>query len=323
MRRSRTGAAGHRPGVAVPPPAAPPINQVIHGDCVAGLQQLPAESVDLAFADPPFNIGYDYDVYKDNLDRHQYLQWSAAWIMQVYRVLKPNGTFWLMIGDEYAAQLSMLAGKDPLLNPNIYAEATCPRGREWDAVREGFQGFHLRSWVVWYYTFGVNCENKFTRSHAHLFYFTKHREKFTFHETQVRVPSARQLVYKDKRANPDGRLPDDTWVLRPEKLHEGFPANGDMWCISRIAGTFGQRESDAANQTPEQMLGRIIRGCSNPGDLVIDPFAGTATTAVVAKKLGRRYLSWELSPGYAVRCQERLNRTKEGDPLQGPVPIGG
>ena len=267
------------------------------GDCIEHMSRLPDGCVDLVFADPPFNIDFEYDgSFNDNLPAAEYLAWSRQWMSQVPRTLKSTGTLWLMIGDAFVSELDVLAKE---------------------------LGFHKRSHVVWYFTFGVNSPRKFTPSHSHLLYFTKRRQAFTFNETQIRVPSARLLEYKDKRASPDGRLPDDTWVLRPQQLADGFPANGDIWCISRIAGTFGQREENAANQVPEQLLGRVIRACSNEGDLVLDPFAGTATTATVAKKLGRRYLSYELSPDYAVRCQERLNRTNVGDPLQLPIPLGG
>ena len=180
-------------------------------DCVEGLKQLPAGSVDLAFADPPFNIGYDYDVYDDRQKREVYLDWCRSWIEPVHRVLKPSGTFWLAIGDEFAAELK---------------------------VQSQEIGFHCRSWVIWYYTFGVNCTHKFSRSHAHLFHFVKDPKSFTFRQDdpQIRVPSARQLVYADARANPAGRLPDDTWILRPQDLSDGFTEGEDTWYFPRVAG---------------------------------------------------------------------------------------
>mgnify|MGYP001335279312 CR=1 FL=1 len=272
---------------------------VIHiGDCAPGMTALPAECVDLAFCDPPFNIGYDYgeDEYQDNLRPDEYLAQTSIWMGQVYRVLKPNGTFWLSIGDAWAAELKVQARQI---------------------------GFHLRSWVIWYYTFGVNSPKKFTRSHAHLFYFTKHKKEFTFNASQVRVPSARQLVYKDKRANPDGRLPDDTWILRPQDIPEGFEAEGDVWSIPRICGTFKQRQDGAANQMPEQLMGRIIRACSNEGDIVLDPMVGTGTTLAVAKKLKRKHLGFELSESFAERAIKRVRAARPGDPLDGAVPQGG
>src|SRR5947209_13178419 len=122
-------------------------NTVIQGDCVEGLNRLAEGSVDLVFADPPFNIGYDYDVYQDRQGTDEYLAWTKRWGEGVRRALKPDGTFWLAIGDEYAAELKILFQRD--------------------------LGFSCRSWVIWYYTFGVNCKTKFSRSHAHLFHFTR------------------------------------------------------------------------------------------------------------------------------------------------------
>jgi hypothetical protein len=169
-------------------------DRVLNQDCIAGLKQFADSTVDLAFADPPFNIGYDYDIYHDKLESENYLAWSRDWTAEVVRVLKPTGTFWLAIGDEYAAELKLMLQRENKL--------TC------------------RSWVVWYYTFGVNCKAKFSRSHAHLFHMVKDPDHFTFNAEAVRVPSARQLVYGDRRAHPTGRLPDDTWILRPQDVPE-------------------------------------------------------------------------------------------------------
>ncbi len=273
------------------------LDRIQHGDCIAGLAKLPSGFVDLAFADPPFNIGYEYDVYDDLKEREEYLKWSKQWISTVHRVLKPDGTFWLAIGDEYAAELKTICQEI---------------------------GFQCRSWVVWYYTFGVNCTRKFSRSHAHLFYFVKDKRRFTFREDdlQNRVPSARQLVYADARANPNGRLPDDTWILRPQDLADCFTASEDTWYFPRVAGTFKERAGFHGCQMPEQLLGRIIRTCSHENDVVLDPFSGSATTLVVAKKLGRRFLGLEISGDYVRFGTGRLDLVRRGDPLEGaPEPL--
>jgi DNA modification methylase len=266
-------------------------NFVQNEDCITGMSKLPSGCVDLAFADPPFNIGYQYDVYRDNMEDDQYLNWCSEWIGQVVRVLKDDGTFWLAIGDEYAAELKVLMQRQHRL--------VC------------------RSWVVWYYTFGVNCKYKFSRSHAHLFQMVKDPKRFTFQVDQIRVPSARQLVYGDLRANPAGRLPDDTWILRPQDLRNGFSREEDTWYFPRVAGTFREREGFHGCQMPEQLLGRIIRACSREGEIVLDPFGGSGTTLAVAKKLGRRYLGFELSADYVEKIEQRLSRIRAGDPLEG------
>jgi site-specific DNA-methyltransferase (adenine-specific) len=269
-------------------------NQLYKGDCIARMREVEQGSVDLVFADPPFNIGYDYDVYEDSKPDEHYLDWSRQWIKTVSGVLKPTGTFWLAIGDEYAAELKLIAQNDA--------------------------GFTCRSWVIWYYTFGVNCTRKFTRSHAHLFHFVKDSKEFTFNydDPAIRVPSARQLVYADRRANPRGRLPDDTWILRPQDVPGGFSADQDTWYFSRVAGTFKERAGFHGCQMPEQLLGRIIRASSNDGDLVLDPFAGSGTTLAVAKKLGRRWMGFELSSDYVEKVASRLATIEAGQPLDGP-----
>ena len=271
-------------------------NQICQQDCIAGMQQLPDGCVDLAFADPPFNIGYEYDVYDDRRQVEEYLDWSARWMREVVRVLKPNGTFWLAIGDEFAAELKVLMQRE--------------------------LGLVCRSWVVWYYTFGVNCKLKFSRSHAHLFHMVKDPRDFVFNVEDIRVPSARQLVYGDRRANPKGRLPDDTWILRPQDAPFAFQPDEDTWYFPRVCGTFKERAGWHGCQMPEQLLGRIIRACSHEGGMVLDPFGGSGTTLAVAKKLKRQYLGFELSEQYAQQIQARLDKITPGDPLEGaPEPL--
>jgi len=267
-------------------------NRIHQGDCVELLAKLEPGSVHLAFADPPFNIGYEYDVYDDRKAYEHYLDWSREWMAGVHRALRPDGTFWLAIGDEYAAELK-LAARD--------------------------LGFSCRSWVIWYYTFGVNCTRKFNRSHAHLFHFLKDPKRFTFNENDpaIRVPSARQLVYADARANPKGRLPDDTWILRPQDLQGGFSEDSDTWYFPRVAGTFKERAGFHGCQMPEQLLGRIVRASSNVGDLVLDPFTGSGTTLTVAKKLGRSWIGCELSQEYVRQATERIERASVGESLNG------
>lgn len=266
------------------------LNTIHRLDCIAAMKKLPEGSVDLAFADPPFNIGYKYDVYDDRKEAQAYLDWSREWIQGVHRVLKPTGAFWLAIGDDYAAELK-IASQDA--------------------------GFHCRSWVVWYYTFGVHCSKKFSRSHAHIFHFVKDPKNYQFNAVEVVVPSARQLVYNDARAAKGGRMPDDTWILRPQDLTDGFNPDEDTWYFPRVAGTFKEREGFHGCQMPEQLLGRIIKVASNPGDLVLDPFSGSSTTLTVAKKLGRRFIGFDISDEYIARGLKRLAACEPGDPLDG------
>lgn len=295
-----------------------PTNQIIPGDCLQILPTWPEDSVDLIFADPPYNIGFTYDQYQDKLPDEQYLQWTYDWIDACARILKPSGSFYILIGDEYAAETRVHLKK---------------------LQRDGQLLF--RNWIVWHYTFGQRCSNKYNRSHAHLFYcvgsaavnpktgkersgLTKNAP-FTFNYHAVAVPSARMTTYKDKRQNPKGKLPDDTWYLkkfpdtaywytRPQEAIDArdaeadyFAEDSDTWYESRLAGTFKEREQWHPCQLPESLLTRIIKCSSNEGDIIFDPFTGSGTTLAVANKLKRKWLGTELSEEYAEKAQARIN----------------
>ncbi len=269
-------------------------NEVWDGDCLELLPALSDGTVDLVFADPPFNIGYGYDVYHDSRQKTEYLAWTDRWLEATRRVLSPTGSMFVAIGDEYAAEIK---------------------------VRLDGLGLTMRNWIVWHYTFGVNCTKKFNRSHAHIFYYVADPKNFTFNPDPVRVPSARMTTYADRRANPVGKLPDDTWVLRPQEAGDHFAPDADTWYEPRVCGTFKERTSHPC-QMPEAVLERIIAVASNPGQLVLDPFAGSGTTLAVAKRLRRKYLGIELSEGYAEGIRERLKSVKPEAEKPVSVPRG-
>ncbi len=133
---------------------------LMNGDCLTHLAALPDGCADLVFADPPFNIGYRYDVYRDHLAEADYLAWARRWIEQCVRVLSPTGAMFVAIGDEYAAEYK---------------------------VRLDQAGLYLRNWLIWHYAFGPHQKKKFGRDHAHILYYTSHRERFTFNADAIRV----------------------------------------------------------------------------------------------------------------------------------------
>lgn len=245
-------------------------NTIYCGDSIATLKSWPEGGVDLAFADPPYNIGYVYDKYEDDKPDHEFEEWCRQWMTGIYRVLKPTGSFYLAIGDDFAAQLRLI-GRDI--------------------------GFTLRNWIIWHYTFGQNARTKFGRAHTHILYFVKDAKKFTFNDRNLRYPSARHTEYQDLRADPLGRVPDDVW--------NEFP---------RVCGTFKEREGFHGCQLPEALLTRIILASSNRGDLVLDPFMGSGTTAAVAKKLGRDFVGIDLSPEYVKHSTDRVAQIDPANP---------
>ncbi len=269
----------------------PEMYAVHNCDCVQGMQQLTDNLIPLIFADCPYNIGRKYENYDDKRPRDEYLKWAETWLRQIHRVLHKHGTFWLAIHDSLVSEMDVLCKSI---------------------------GFHKRSHVVWSFTFGVNCAQNFTKSHTHLLYYTKTKSKYTFNadDPDLRVPSARQLIYNDKRANPKGRLPDDIWILRPGELAEFFKGHSDTWLVSRICGTFKERVEGADNQIPLPIMERIIRATSKPGDLVMDPFSGTGSTGVAAVSLGRQYIGYEISATMFAKSRDRISKAR---PVELPV----
>jgi site-specific DNA-methyltransferase (adenine-specific) len=245
------------------------LNKIICGDCIETLGKIDQPFADLIFADPPFNIGYKYDKYHDEVASDKYTAWTKDWMDACKKVLKPTGSFYIAIGDDYAANVKIIA----------------------DEI-----GLFMRNWIIWHYTFGQQTKDKFARSHTHIFYFVNDPKNFTFNDYAVRVPSDRQLIYADKRANPAGKIPDDVWE------------------DSRVCGTFKERTGWHPCQMPEQLLMRIVAASSNAGDCVLDPFVGSGTTAVAASKLRRNYVGIEISADYAKKARQRLRELQTEPP---------
>ncbi len=188
------------------------MNQVLCGDCVELLRTAKEPFADLVFADPPFNIGYKYDKYHDEKASDTYLAWTRDWVGACAGVLKPHGSFYIAIGDEYAANVKLIADD-------------C--------------GLVMRNWIIWHYTFGQQLRRKFARSHTHILYFVKDAKSFTFNDEMVRVISDRQKKYSDKRANPAGKMPDDVWDEYPRvcgtfRERTGFPCQMPESLLARI-----------------------------------------------------------------------------------------
>lgn len=160
-------------------------NKILLGDCIKTMKKLPSGSIDLIFADPPYNIGVSYDIHKDKMKYESYISWTEEWITECIRLLSDKGSIYIAINDEHVAEVVMFLKK---------------------------KGLVLRNWIIWYYTFGQAQKKKFSRSHTHLVYFVKEKNNFMFNSDKIRIPSVRQKI-GDKRANPKGKIPDDVWVI--------------------------------------------------------------------------------------------------------------
>ena len=163
---------------------------ILNVDVIDGLQTVRDEHgpARLIFTDPPYNIGIDYGQGEkaDLLTPQAYMKWVRNWFSLCWDCLTDDGSLWVMIGDEYAAEYC------------TELKAT---------------GFTVRSWIKWYETFGVNCSNKFNRTSRHIFYAVKDEKSFVFNPEPVTRPSDRQTKYGDSRAVAGGKLWDDVWQI--------------------------------------------------------------------------------------------------------------
>jgi DNA modification methylase len=158
-------------------------------------------------------------------------------------------------------------------------------------------GVTIRNWIKWYETFGVNCTTKFNRCSRHIFYCVKNNKRFVFDPDGVTRASDRQTKYHDDRANEWGKIWDD------------------VWNIPRLVGTAKERIPEFPTQLPKALLRPIIGCASRVGDLVVDPFSGTATTGDEAISQGRRYLGIEKNARFAELSRLRLGAMQPTPPV--------
>lgn len=245
------------------------INRIIIGDCVEVLKTIPDNSVDMTFADPPFNLQKKYNGYKDSLEFKDYLDWCDVWIKEMVRVTKPTGSIfvhnipkWLTF---YATRL------------NEYAS--------------------FKHWIAWNAP-TAPMGKSLQPAHYGILYYVKETKKAKVFE--IRMPHERDRKSNYLRKDYGGKKAG---------LHPFGPLISDVWTdIHRIKHS--KYRNDHPCQLPIPLLERLMLMTTDEGDIVLDPFVGTGTTSVAAKKLGRRYIGIELDTKYANICEENLRLIK-------------
>jgi len=248
----------------------PPTDAIIHGDCVEELATMPDECFDMCFADPPYNLQLENELYRPNRTRvngvadhwdqfdsmEAYDDFTAAWMAQVRRTLKPTGTLWV-IGTYH----------------NIFRVGKVLQDLD----------FWILNDVTWVKTNPMpNFRGvRFTNATETLIWAVRDKERkdYTFN-------------YELMKERNEGKQMRSDWY---------FPL---CTGAERIKGEDGNKVH--STQKPEGLLRRVVEASTNPGDLVLDPFAGTGTTAAVCKKLGRHYLGIEVEEEYVRVAEERL-----------------
>jgi len=235
-------------------------NKIILGDAIEALSTLSNESVDLIFADPPYNIGKNFNGLKDRWESdEEYLKWCYQWIDLCIQKLKPNGSFYVMTSTQAMPYF------------DIY-------------IREKLT---ILSRIVWYYdSSGVQAKKYYGSLYEPILFCVKDKNNYTFNAQDILVEAKTGA----KRKLVDYRKPVPT-VYNSEKVP------GNVWEYPRVRYRMDEYENHPT-QKPIALLERIILASSNENDLILDPFSGTFTTAYVAKKLGRRSIGIEIDEEY-------------------------
>ena len=251
--------------------ASDPDTRLYTGDCREVLGSLPdAGTVDLVFADPPFNWDVNYGAWDDSMPRQAYEQFTREWLDACIDVLSPSGSLWVNIPDDTAAEI---------------------------VVHLKSRGLTMVNWCIWHFRFGQCRHSGFITSKVHALYFCKDPENRIWNPDTILEQSDRASIYGDARTmakdtNKGMRVPMDVWY-------------GKYW--GRIQGNNKERRHNHQNQIPEVYLERVILSCSNEDSLVLDPFTGSGTTCTVARSLGRRSIGIEYSPENAASAWERIH----------------
>jgi DNA modification methylase len=276
-----------------------PDTRIYLGDCRQVLlkaDEIRNQQVDLIFADPPFNWNRDYDRWKleqasaadqsapsdqtwdDSIPREDYLSFTYDWLDVCLNALKPTGSLFVNIPDDSAAEIvCYLKGH---------------------LARKPARTSHMINWCIWHYRFGQNRNSAFISSKVHVLYFALDPAKRTWNPQAVLEPSDRATTYNDPRtqSKSDGMPP-------------GLRVPLDVWYgpfMGRVQGNNAERRAGHDNQLPEAYLNRVIQCASNQGDLVVDPFVGSGTTATVARALKRRFIGSEFSHTNAQSAWDRI-----------------
>lgn len=245
-------------------------------DCLEAMRELPSELVDLTVTSPPYNIGKEYE---HPLPLHDYLEWCGQWMAEIYRLSGPRSAFWLNLG---YVSLPDRARAIPL--PYLLWEK-CP--------------FYLVQEVVWNYGAGVAARTALSPRNEKFLWYVKDSENYTFNLDEIRDPDVAYPMQKKKgklRCNTIGKNPSDVWQIA--KVTSGTDRSST------------ERAPHPA-QFPLDLIIRVIKGFSCPGDLVLDPFMGSGTTAEACMREGRQVIGFEINSDYCDFIAHRLSRVVE------------
>lgn len=274
-------------------------NMIYCGDCLVKLKDIPDESIDLIYIDPPFSSKRNYVAFWNEQEKRHfedrfenvraYLDYMKPRVEQLYRVLKPTGSFYYHCDWHASHYIKVMLDRDDIF---------------------GYENFLNE--VVWHYRRWPSKSMTYQRFHDTILFYAKHKGQHIFNTIYQDIAEITQKIHKGKKQKAlviDGHR----WSKDSEEIATNTPI-GDTWYISTIAGNARERLG-YPTQKPLALLDRIIRASSKDGDIVLDAFCGCGTTLVVAQKLKRRWIGIDISPTSCRVMAKRLEdecAVKEG-----------
>ena len=248
-------------------------HKVIMGDALVAMQSIKDSAVDLIFIDPPYNIGKDFNGFKDKWsDAQSYVGWCFKWLDLAVKKLKPSGSLYLMASTQFMPYF------DVFLRDRV----------------------DILSRIVWHYdSSGAQAKNYYGSLYEPILFCVKDKNKYTFNAESILVEAktgAKRKLIDYRKTSP--------------KVYNSKKVPGNVWEFPRVRYRMEEYESHPS-QKPVALLERIIKASSKRGGLVLDPFSGTFTTSYVAQKLSRRSIGIELQEDYIKIGLRRLSLQKE------------
>jgi len=244
---------------------------IFQGDCLDFLKKLPDEIISLTVTSPPYNIGKPYEKQRDI---EEYLNWCESWIREIYRLTEPHGAFWLNLG------YFEVPGRGRAL-PIPYLL--------WDRIP-----FYIIQEVVWNYGAGVAARRAFSPRNEKFLWCVKDPDNYAFNLDDVRDKTVKYPNQKKNgklKCNPNGKNPSDVWQI--PKVTSG-------------RNRASKERTDHPAQFPIAVVSRIIKACSNPEDLVLDPFMGSGSTAEACLRNSRKVVGFEIRSDYVQVAGRRI-----------------
>lgn len=257
-------------------------NKIINQDILSAVKYLPEKIVDLLFIDPPYNITKKFNrVAFKEMNNDDYETWLDSWLSKLTFLLKDNSSIYI-----------------------------CGDWKSSSAIfKVGSKYFQVRNRITWEREKGRGAKANWKNCCEDIWFFTN-SDEYTFNVNKVKLRRKVLAPYRDEERNPK-----DWGQNSSGNFRDTFPSN--IWNDISIPFWSMPENTEHPTQKPEKLLAKLILASTNEGDLVLDPFIGSGTTAVVAKKLGRRYLGIELDNYYCSLALKRLELAENDKKIQG------